>query len=482
MRLFIHKLVVVIVLFSVHWVAVAEKFKANFNYLLFSIPDETAYVELQFFFHGSGLTYQLTDKKTYQAFVAANISFIKDDTVIKRNYVFSSDEYTDTVLLTDNIFNIIRIPLPSGKCRMEIAMIDKSASKPDTLFFRDNLNVDNSRNFVRFSDIMPIGFFAQATKNDNFSKHGIEYIPYFSNFYPENIKFLTFMTEIYNTDNIIQSNDFVIHTYISHHKNSKPLSSQYEKWEAAKKSDMYVLFQSFDIDSLPSGNYELKIEVRDRKDTLHAYTSYFFQRSNPSVTNNSIARADSLPYDTLKLYLDYIYIIATPDEQLFIENISPNKYKEIEDFFTAFWTKRNKENPHEAWYKYYNQVMRTNYNYSTLRLKGYKTDRGHYYLKYGPPYDIEYHHSSVNGPPFEIWTYNTMPDGQVNVFFVFYNPDLVTNDFRLLHSTARGMFKNERWKEILHISDDELREILLPIMESPGLDNSRRRDDFFRDE
>jgi GWxTD domain-containing protein len=480
MKLFIHKLAVVIVLFSISLLSVAEKFKVNFNYLLFSIPDEMSYVELQFFLHGNGLTYQLTDKGTYQAFIATSISFIKNDTTIRRNYTFSSDEYADTVSLTDNVFNIVRIPLPEGKCQMEVIMFDKNALKPDTLFFKDELEMDNSRNIVRFSDIMPIGFFAQATKNDNFSKHGIEYIPYFSNFYPENIKFLTFMTEIYNTDNIIKSSNFVIHSYISYHRSNKPLSSRYEKWEAAKKTDMYVLFQSFDIDSLPSGNYELKIEVRDGMDTLHAYASYFFQRSNPSVTNSSIARADSLPYDTLKLYLDYIYIIATPDEQLFIENISPDKYKEIEDFFTAFWEKRDKNNPQEAWYKYYNQVMRTNYNYSTLRLKGYKTDRGHYYLKYGPPYDIEYHHSSVNGPPFEIWTYNTMPDGQVNVFFVFYNPDLVTNDFKLLHSTARGLFRNDKWKEILHVSDEEFREISNPGMENLGID--KKKDEWYRDE
>jgi len=477
MKLFIHKLVIVIILFSVPLFSVAEKFKVNFNYLLFSIPDEISYVELHFFFHGNGLTYKLTDKGTYQAFIVANISFTKDDTVIKRNYTFSSDEYVDTIF-TNTVFNIVRIPLPEGKCQMEVIIFDKNALKPDTLFFKDKLEADNSRNIVRFSDIMPIGYFTQATKNDNFSKHGVEYVPYFSNFYPENIKFLTFMTEIYNTDNIIQSNDFVIHTYISLHNKNKPLSLQYEKWEAAKKTDMYVLFQSFDIDSLPSGNYQLKIEVRDRKDTLHAYTSYFFQRSNPSVTNNSITRADSLPYDTLKLYLDYIYIIATPDEQLFIENISPDKYKEIEDFFTAFWEKRDKENPQEAWYKYYNQVMRTNYNYSTLKLKGYKTDRGHYYLKYGPPYDIEYHHSSVNGPPFEIWTYNTMSDGQVNVFFVFYNPDLVTNDFKLLHSTARGLFRNDKWKEILHINDEEFREISNPGMKI----DSKKKDEWYRDE
>jgi len=469
MKIYLQKLFVVIVLFSVFLFSFAEKFKVNFNYLLFSIPDETAYVELQFFFHGKGLTYKLTDKGMYQGFAVANISFTKDDTVVKRNYSFSTVEYKDTVNQIDNIYNIVRVPLSSGEYQMEIAIYDKNAENPDTLFFKDRLEVTNRRDLIRFSDIMPIGFFKQATQHDNFTKHGVEYTPYFSNFYPENIQHLTFMTEIYNTDNLIQGNGFVIHTYISHHKKNKPVSPQYEKWEAAKKTNLHVIFQKFDIDSLPSGNYELKIEVLDRKDTLHAYISHFFQRSNPSMQNPFIARADSLPYDTLKLYLDYIYIIAYPDEKNFIENISPARYTEIEDFFTAFWQRRNRDNPQEEWYKYYNQVMRVNYNYTTLKQKGFRTDRGYYYLKYGPPYDIEYQHSSVNGPPYEIWTYNTTPDGQVNVFFVFYNADLVTKDFRLLHSTARGELRNEQWKEILHIGDDEFREIM-PLLKNKNDD------------
>ena len=477
MKLYIHRLLLLTALILMPLFSFAEKFKVNFNYLLFSIPDETAYVELQFLFHGSGLTYNLTDKGTYQASMVANISFVKDDTVIRRNYIFTSDEYSDSSN-TDNVYNVVRIPLLSGKCQMEIAIYDKYAKNQDTLFFKDKLEVTNSREYIRFSDVMPIGFFSKATKNDNFTKHGIEYMPYFSNFYPENIRLLTFMTEIYNTDKISIGKDFIVHSYLAHNKKNTPLSSQYEKWERANKADMHVVFQSFDIDSLPSGNYELNIEVLDLAYTLHASKSYFFQRSNPFVQNNSIARADSLPYDTLKLYLDYIYIIANYDEKQFIENISPSKYKEIEDFFTAFWQKRNNENPKEEWYKYYNQVMRVNYNYTTLRQKGFRTDRGRYYLKYGPPYDIEYHHSSVNGPPYEIWTYNTTPDGQVNIFFVFYNADLVTKDFRLLHSNARGEFTNEKWKDILHISDEEFREIIPVLKENSGI----KSDEWYRDE
>jgi GWxTD domain-containing protein len=460
MQLQIYRFTVVIMLVLMPLFSFGKTFKVNFNYLLFHIPEETSYVELQFFFDGKGLEYKSTEKGTYQALIGTNISFIGKDTVISRNYTFTSNDYQDTLSDDKNIYNIVRIPLPDGKYQIEISLYDKNADNPDTLSFKDILDVDYDRNSISFSDIMPIGFFSPTKTSDNFSKHGIKYVPYFSRYYPENIKQLTFLTEIYHTDSMIAGKDFVIRSYIARDKEDSPVSPQYEKWEAADKTALHVVFQSYKIDSLPSGNYLLKIEVRDRKDVLHASTSLFFQRSNPLMQEMSLlkqemslSRTDSLPYDTLKLYLDYIHIIADREERAFIEGISPEKYHEIEDFFNYFWYKRNNEHPEEAWYKYYNQVMRVNYNYSTLNYKGYKTDRGYYYLKYGPPTEIEYEHSDVNGPPYEIWTYNVFPDGQVNVIFVFYNADLTTKDFRLLHSTARGEISNEKWKEILYIKE-----------------------------
>jgi GWxTD domain-containing protein len=426
----------------------------NFNYLLFAVPDETSYVELQFLFNGNGLAYRQTPQNTYQALIGVEICFIQKDTLIKHNYTFTGATYPDSLSEgKNNIYNVVRIPLPDGEYNMEMKIYDRNSFVLDTLSFRNRIKLHFISNTVSFSDIMPIASFTQAGKQDNFTKHGIEYLPYFSNFYPENIKQMTFMTEIYHTDSEIQGDDFLIHAYISPANDTTPVSPQYEHWSVAKTTEMYVVLQSFLMDSLPSGNYTLNLEVKDRKDTLHAYTSWYFQRSNPSIKDTMPTRTDSLSYDTLKLYLDYIYPIANYEERDFIKNISPQKYKEIEDFFNLFWYRRNPDKPSEEWYKYYNQVMRVNYNYSTLKFKGYRTDRGYYYLKYGPPSDIEYEHSTVNGPPYEIWTYYTMSDGQVNVMFVFYNADLTTKDFRLLHSTARGETQNKDWKKILYIDE-----------------------------
>jgi hypothetical protein len=71
-------------------------------------------------------------------------------------------------------------------------------------------------------------------------------------------------------------------------------------------------------------------------------------------------------------------------------------------------------------------------------------------LQYGEPNDVV---TRVNEPgafPYEIWQYYTLPDGQSNVRFIFYEPTLVTNNYRLLHSNAIGELQEPRWKMLVY--------------------------------
>ena len=52
------------------------------------------------------------------------------------------------------------------------------------------------------------------------------------------------------------------------------------------------------------------------------------------------------------------------------------------------------------------------------------------------------------------------------MYFVFYEKDLVTRDYRMLHSNAIGELQNPRWKQILQTD-----------IEMPD-DNQIRKDDY----
>ena len=438
--------------------AYAEKFRVNVNYLVFHIPNDTvSYVEIQFLFLGDGLTYKLNSSQLYQATARVNIQFTNEKTaqVIDKQYNFFSNTYKDTSFTADNsMYNLVRIPLPIGSYRMKITTFDANDSIHAPLIHQNVVKVDFSREKVGISDIQAVSVLNPAEKESNFSKYGYDYMPYFSTFYPENINKLTYFVDIYNLDKE-EGKEFYAVSYIAQNGDTMPCSPDFQKEKKLLNIDQYFLIQSFAIDSLPSGNYNLTVDIKDEEGVLYNRATLFFQRSNPLVIWTNTSRIDSLPFDTLKLYLDYIRPIASKEEQYFIDRVSPKDYEAIGDFFLNFWYKRNENNPQQEWYKYYKKVMQVNNNYSTLRFKGYKTDRGHYYLKYGPPNYIDYYPSDVNSFSFEIWTYYFFPaTNQTHVYFVFYEKDLVTRDYRLLHSNAIGEIQNSQWKQILQLETD----------------------------
>ena len=156
--------------------------------------------------------------------------------------------------------------------------------------------------------------------------------------------------------------------------------------------------------------------------------------------------------DTLYLYLDYIYVIANDDEKRFIREAKKHTYEELDGFFATFWMKRYPSNPLQAWYEYYRNVMIANNSYSSLTFKGYQTDRGYVFLKYGAPSEIEKFPFTKEYYPYEIWYYyNT--NNQNNIYFIFYSRDLVTNLYQLIHSTAKDELYDPRWKLILKAKD-----------------------------
>ena len=66
------------------------------------------------------------------------------------------------------------------------------------------------------------------------------------------------------------------------------------------------------------------------------------------------------------------------------------------------------------------------------------------FLKYGAPDRIVQSYSEPGAYPYEIWHYYTL-GSQRNKKFVFMTLDIVTNDFKLIHSDAVGELNNFRW-------------------------------------
>ena len=86
--------------------------------------------------------------------------------------------------------------------------------------------------------------------------------------------------------------------------------------------------------------------------------------------------------------------------------------------------------------------------YASNFMAGFETDRGRVFLQYGPPSTITIRETSPSEYPYEIWVYDRIKNYS-NKRFVFYNPDLVNNGYRLLHSDMLGELQNYRWQQQL---------------------------------
>jgi len=155
--------------------------------------------------------------------------------------------------------------------------------------------------------------------------------------------------------------------------------------------------------------------------------------------------------DTLLEDVRCLYPIANTDELSFFNEIHAGTDTTLlRRFLYNFWVIHSPANPGQGWIDYYKQVKFVNKLFGTINKKGYQSDRGRVYLQYGAPDQRDKETMNPLSYPHEIWEYYKMKDGQVDKKFVFYEPSLATNDFILLHSTARGEVQNSQWQLVLY--------------------------------
>jgi len=112
----------------------------------------------------------------------------------------------------------------------------------------------------------------------------------------------------------------------------------------------------------------------------------------------------SFPYHKW-LEEDVRWIITDQERSDFL-NLTTDDQRD--KFVEAFWESRNptpgaQENTFKE--EHYRRIAYTNQHFA-FRVPGYKTDRGHHYIVYGPPDSVERNHKSSR--PSEVWHYSNV--------------------------------------------------------------------------
>ncbi|MCK4664493.1 MAG: GWxTD domain-containing protein [Bacteroidales bacterium] len=434
---------------------------AYFHYATYTTPDNNPYIETYLTIAGNTVIFNEPENNNLQASIEITMLFVQDSIIKEfRKYNLKSPMVPDTIQEFPNFIDLQRIPLPNGIYDFELQIKDNYNEEKIVFKHYDVITINYQPEKINFSGIMLFESFEITEQNNIFTKSGNDIVPFVSDFYPQTIEKIGFYTELYNVDKSIGNDEgFLLRYFIETYQSKKPIN-EFNFFEKQLAGNVNILMKEFSIVELPSGNYNLVIEARNKQNDLLLTNKLFFQRSNPDVEfkYEDIAAIDIeetfaskiTNIDTISEYIRCIRPISDAKEMYYADNqLKKADLKLMQKYFYNFWEKISKENPEQEWKNYLLQVNLINRLYSTQIKKGYETDRGRVYLKYGTPNSLFESKHEPSAYPYEIWHYYKI-DNQANKRFVFYNPQLVGNEYILLHSDVNGEITNSSWEYILN--------------------------------
>ncbi len=427
----------------------------------YNTPGGTPFIENAIAFDCSTVVYKQFEPLKYKASVEIQTIFKQGERICNFSKVaLDSPVVADTTKIAGAFIDQQRFSLENGEYTMEITV--KDLNNPEQIPFSSSQTVviDYPANAPAVSDILLVESYKKAATHTELTKSGYDIVPRVYSFYLANTNNLTFYTELYNSDKYYpEGGQYMVNYYVQSYESSAKMKD-FSFMKRMDVSNANILLNTLNIKTLPTGNYYLVVEMRDRENKLLASNSVFFQRYNPGCevdlddlastyfANTFVADIDNL--DTLREYLRCLNPRCSETERDYVNNlVKTDDKKTMQQFLYSFWNSRAPLNPKEAWQEYYAQVKRVNASYSTRTTKGYMTDRGYMYLRYGTPDKICEEPFEPGAYPYEIWHYYEVA-GQRNKHCVFMSQDMVTNDYQLIHSDIIGEINNPRWQMMIY--------------------------------
>lgn len=437
----------------------AKNIKAYLMLSEFCTLEHGNFVETYLNVASNSIIYAKNEQQKFQASILVNITFSRNDSVYGyAKFNLLSPEYDDTLTRKVNFIDVHRFVLAKGEYTFDLSITDNNnINKPFT--FSQQVIVDIDNKIPNVSSIELIDSYKQVETASVLTKNGLDIVPYVSSFFPENMNELNFYGELYAIDRDIPKGEtFIINTYLESFENGVKMQD-YFRFSRSKSDKIVPVLGGFNIKNLPSGNYNLVIEARDKENKLITDNKLFIQRSNPSAEasfnelnaiNIKNTFVDKIPNDTLTEYIKYLRPISSRIEVEYATNAnSSNNLMNKQQFFLNFWQKRSAIDPETEWKNYLIRVNEVNKLFKTQVRKGYATDRGRVYLQYGKPDSRLMYDREPSLYPYELWQYYKL-NNRSNRRFVFTNTDLASNNYVLIHSDAIGEVRDDRWQTRLN--------------------------------
>lgn len=417
-------------------------------------PESGPYVETYLNIHGKSLRYVEVSPRRFQATAAVTVLLRDGETVSDfQKYQLESALVSDTADIDFALVDQRRMALPRSGMTLEVWVED--VAQPGNSEQYSSLIANDYSVQPIFSDLEFVDRYEKARVAGPFTRNGMDLLPYAINYFPPERDKLIVYAEYYGLEAQSEDDNLLL-TFSIRERGSDQINPNFWQYQKVKTEAIVPILREFDLKDLPTGNYEAVLETRNRSNEVLQSRRAFFQRVNNRAVDKleNIAMMDvgntwaqRYSAEQLTAFLDFIDPIAEPQDQNMLVSLKTNGDTVLQQrYLYNFWLRRDTVDPYKAWLTYLERVKKTNDVFSTTSTLGYRTDRGRVMLEYGEPNDIV---SRVNEPgalPYEIWQYYALPDGQSNIRFIFYEPTLVTNNYRLIHSNAIGELQDQRWK------------------------------------
>ncbi len=424
------------------------------------------YLELVFEVNPATINW-VSHKNAYSAKVITTIEAWVDTGIIFHDqYLLQSAMVADVNNIPQQkILDLSRFYLTPGTVHISLKLED--ANKADNVFsFEDSIIVQKPKP-ITLSDVQFLDTLLASDKPGIFQKNGRWQIPLRDNFIPENQKTLRYNAELYQSQNPLQR--LILNAFISKSGGDGAFGGL-QHFDTSQAQATHVIDGVFSLETLPSGNYYLHLEVQDSNKKIYASSERFFQLLNPNPVK--IERPeDTTPVVSQKLnYLDLsktfvnqynasqvrailkmLQPIGDPSERNAIQDFLRKQDEMYARYFVFnFWKKRNDANPESAWKAYAERVKEVNKLFGNSGKPGYETERGVIYLQFGQPNERVKVENETGALPYELWVYDYLPNQSGKNLFLFYRPAFMVSDFLLLHSTVVGTTRNNNWRSILY--------------------------------
>jgi GWxTD domain-containing protein len=416
-----------------------------------------------------------------QASFRTDIVFTNDaGTIAQEHYILKTVPLSGVdEIMQHSIIDLRRYELPEGLVRMKFRLTDLGDSI-NRFIYTDSFTVHAPSKPVFYSGIELLDSMLESAAGKTiFTKNGKLQVPACTNFYDNGMNNLRYYAELYGSHTLAKS-DYPLLQRVSISKNpTEGFYAGFQKTDTIRAQQPILhAGGNFKIASLPSGNYYLRMTIENSAHIVIASENLFFQRLNKHPLEDSSIRSASIS-DTgienvtiLNLKKTFIAKYNLAEIRAILKMLLPVSDPQATNTINAFLKKPDeiymryyiynyfaaisKDNPGGAWKEYSKKVAEVNKLYNTHNTRGYETDRGFIYLRYGAPTDIITVENEEGSLPYEIWQYNTLM--QMNnkavpdALFLFYRPSQMFSDFKLLHSTVTGEVQNSQWRMSLYVS------------------------------